>query len=179
VSVSHHQPDAVRPEALQLHPSQAVHDGVAGHLATVTSAAETSFIVAHVPDAVVFRTNQGPFAGGAYIGAFQPAGPTEPGGGWQWVTGEPFVYTNWAGGAPNNAGNENVIHFWSPAGTWNDAGGSLLKGYLVEYDAPSGGQTKAEFLQGSGVGGKGISDASGLQKEFNPKSKAAERAGKK
>jgi len=41
------------------------------------------------------------------------------------------------------------------------------------------GQTKAGILKESGVSGKGIDTAPGLQKPFNPKSKAAERAGKK
>jgi len=39
--------------------------------------------------------------------------------------------------------------------------------------------TKAEILKLSGVPGKGISKAPGLQKPFNPNSKAAEHAGKK
>ena len=39
--------------------------------------------------------------------------------------------------------------------------------------------TKSEVLQLSGVTGKGISKAPGLQKPFNPKSEAAEHAGKK
>jgi hypothetical protein len=39
--------------------------------------------------------------------------------------------------------------------------------------------TKAEILKLSGVPGKGIEKAPGLQKPFNPKSKAAEHAGKK
>ncbi|MCJ7654624.1 MAG: DUF11 domain-containing protein [Dehalococcoidia bacterium] len=39
--------------------------------------------------------------------------------------------------------------------------------------------TKAEILQLSGVPGKGILKALGLQKLFNPKSQAAEHAGKK
>lgn len=40
-------------------------------------------------------------------------------------------------------------------------------------------KTKAEILKDSGVPGNGIDNAPGLQKEFNPKSKAAENAGKK
>ena len=39
--------------------------------------------------------------------------------------------------------------------------------------------TKAQILSASGVGGKGISKAPGLDKEFNSKSKAADNAGKK
>ncbi len=39
--------------------------------------------------------------------------------------------------------------------------------------------SKADILIGSGVPGKGLANAPGLQEEFNPKSKAAENAGKK
>lgn len=39
--------------------------------------------------------------------------------------------------------------------------------------------TKAEILKLSGVPGRGIDKAPGLQKKFNPKSRAAEHAGKK
>lgn len=41
------------------------------------------------------------------------------------------------------------------------------------------GMTKAEILMCSGVPGKGLGSAPGLQKPFNPNSKAAEHAGKK
>ena len=40
-------------------------------------------------------------------------------------------------------------------------------------------QTKADILKSRGVPGKGIENAPGLQKPFNPNSKAAENAGKK
>ena len=42
-----------------------------------------------------------------------------------------------------------------------------------------GPANKAEKLIDSGVPGKGLSDAPGLKKQFNEKSKAGERAGKK
>ncbi|GAI48987.1 unnamed protein product, partial [marine sediment metagenome] len=38
--------------------------------------------------------------------------------------------------------------------------------------------TKADILKDSGVPGKGLDTAPGLQKEFNPKSQAAKHAGK-
>lgn len=41
-----------------------------------------------------------------------------------------------------------------------------------------GADTRADILIGSGVPGKGLADAPGLQKEFNPESAAAEHAGK-
>lgn len=42
----------------------------------------------------------------------------------------------------------------------------------------SNNMTKAEILKTRGVPGKGIDHAPGLQKPFNPKSKAAQHAGK-
>jgi len=42
-----------------------------------------------------------------------------------------------------------------------------------------GGNNKADILGKSGVSGKGLADAPGLQKEFNENSKAADNAGKK
>ena len=39
--------------------------------------------------------------------------------------------------------------------------------------------TKADQLSSSGIEGKGIANAPGLQKEFNEKSKAGDKAGKK
>jgi hypothetical protein len=45
-------------------------------------------------------------------------------------------------------------------------------------NATSNNVTKAEILRGRGVPGKGIDHAPGLQKPFNPKSKAAQNAGK-
>ena len=58
--------------------------GVQGHLATITSQGENDFIKNNVPGSA-----------DCFLGGFQPAGSPEPAGGWQWVTGEPWIYTNW------------------------------------------------------------------------------------
>jgi hypothetical protein len=111
--------------------------GLQGHLATITSAAENAFIAATFPQAAQ--------AFGYLLGAIQPAGSPEPGGGWQWVTGEAFSFTNWIGGEPNNAGgNENAIHLRNSSGQWNDiygpgstyGFGTSVHGYLIEYSFP-------------------------------------------
>ena len=63
-------------------------NGLTGYLATVTTAAENSpFITSTFNFSVI--------PGGVLIGGFQPPGSPEPAGGWQWITGEPFIYTNW------------------------------------------------------------------------------------
>ena len=103
--------------------------GLPGHLVTITSQAEGDFIANNFPS-VVFR----------WIGGFQAPGSPEPAGGWEWVTGEPFVYTNWFQGGPDNLGtNEDGIQlcclpdevFWNDAARTNTA-----LGYIVEYEVP-------------------------------------------
>jgi len=55
----------------------------------------------------------------------------EPDGGWQWITGEPWVYTNWDIGEPNNDyqgdfgkepnhQSEERLHFKTDGAHWND-----------------------------------------------------------
>jgi uncharacterized repeat protein (TIGR02543 family) len=97
------------------------HNGIGGHLVTVTSAEEASFL-------------SGLTTGYSYwTGGVQPAYSAEPAGNWQWITGEPWSYTNWNGGEPNNAGGENSLQFYSN-GAWNDANGAGSMHYIVEFD---------------------------------------------
>jgi hypothetical protein len=107
-----------------------------GYLATITSAEENSFVFGLATvDATVWYSGYGP-----YLGGIQPAGSTEPAGGWRWITGEPFVYRNWAPGQPNNNNNEDRIQFGGQvdrSSTWNDIGQSntnFTRGFVVEYD---------------------------------------------
>jgi hypothetical protein len=75
-----------------------------GHLATITSAAENTFVV----------TNG--FSGfsaynGIYGNILLGATDRETEGTWKWVTGESWGYTNWWPGEPNNAygGNQDFL----------------------------------------------------------------------
>ena len=57
---------------------------------------------------------------------------SEKEGHWHWVTGEPFVYTNWRSRMPNNGGaggNEDCMD-WSNG--WNDNVCSHLYYFLCE-----------------------------------------------
>ncbi len=56
---------------------------------------------------------------------------------------------------------------------------TLKNADIITIDLEPQIPTKAEILMGSGVLGKGLNTAPGLQKPFNPKSQAGERAGKK
>lgn len=88
-----------------------------GYLASITSAAENAFVFSLVSSPEFFNGEKG-----ATFGAYQPAGSSEPGGGWTWVNGEPWSYVNWTGGQPDNGGGgpaEDIAHFWNGPG-WND-----------------------------------------------------------
>jgi hypothetical protein len=106
-------------------------ESLGGHLVTVQSAAEASFVRILGGDT-------------CWIGLFQDraaAGYSEPLGGWRWVTGEPLDFTFWRvntngqSNEPNNlGGNEDFVHLDANATTWND----LTDGpypFAVEWDA--------------------------------------------
>jgi hypothetical protein len=104
--------------------------GMQGYLATVTSFAEQGFVNAHF-------TGQD-----AWIGGYQLDDQSATDG-WQWVTGEPWSYTNWDGGEPNDCcdvgdpvedNEENYLMLNNDA-FWNDqyTDGSLDYA-LVEYE---------------------------------------------
>jgi hypothetical protein len=63
-------------------------NGVRGHLATITSESEQRFIEQLANSSMWYRET-------LWLGGFQPSGSPEPDGSWQWVTGEPFTYSNW------------------------------------------------------------------------------------
>ena len=86
-------------------------NGYAGHLATITSPTEDAWLLEHVESAL-----------GCFLGGFQAPNSQEPSGGWQWVTGEEWAYSNWAPGEPNNSysgpsGTEDCVGYGP---MWND-----------------------------------------------------------
>lgn len=85
-----------------------------GHLVTITSAAENNFVFNTWPSGWIGFTDE----------AVE--------GQWRWVTGESVTYTNWNGGEPNNAGNEDYAQFVS-GGRWNDLPNVSLP-YVLEFD---------------------------------------------
>ena len=110
--------------------------GVNGYLATITSMEENNFIVDNLGGDTFF------------LGGYQPDGSPEPGGNWQWVTGETWSFTNWSAGEPNNEYSggailnppggevsEEVLHFFRGGGEWNDVPRtSGWGGLIVEYE---------------------------------------------
>ncbi len=113
------------------------HNGLQGHLATVTSAGENSFIAS-------LRIGSG--SSSAYWLAGSDAA-TE--GTWAWVAGPEAgtvfyqngvclsAYCNWETSEPNQNGTENALHgyiWWNGNTTWNDISGTgFSASYVVEY----------------------------------------------
>jgi hypothetical protein len=113
-----------------------------GYLATVTSAAENATVFQLIKDRPELWTRRpSGDSWGPWLGGLQPAGSTEPGGGWSWVTGEPFSYTHWAPGEPSNTQpGEDRVHYIgklsSVGDTWNDKASLDLgvAGFIAEYE---------------------------------------------
>lgn len=127
-----HWYEAISAPGMTWTDAKAAAEAAGGYLATITSGAENAFVFALVPQA-------GGFPDPYWLGGYQnPSLPEPPfNAGWQWVTGEAWSYTNWAGGEPNNASEDSLAFaFFQPSGVWNDAPTSYTGygngGYVVE-----------------------------------------------
>jgi len=110
-------------------------EAMGGHLVTITSAAENAFVT----DLVV---NYGSGNRERYwLGGYQINTDVEPAGNWAWVTGEDWVYSNWAAGEPNNGGGQqNYLHYWPTPGLWDDMENrAVMDSFVVEYSVPEPG----------------------------------------
>ncbi|MGA1223481.1 MAG: M12 family metallo-peptidase [Phycisphaerales bacterium] len=96
-----------------------------GRLATITSQSEADFVYRTlVSNGIGWAGAQGP-----WIGLYKQSGV------WRWVTNEPYEFTQWAPGEPNNSGDR--ARYWNPAGvspTWDDQPAANTSiSFLVEY----------------------------------------------
>ncbi len=134
---------AVGPSGITWTDARAAAEAQGGYLASITSDAENLFVFNLVNSDAFWHNSAAGTAVGPWLGGYQPPGSPEPAGNWQWDSGEPFVYSDWAAGQPNNtSGNESYIHFCpgsgsTPAATWNDLpnnppSGWNVNGYIIE-----------------------------------------------
>ena len=110
--------------------ARCVADG--GHLATITSAFEQGLVTAAASD------TQDP-----WIGAVDDANDTDTV--FTWVTAEPWGYTNFAPGEPDDdvgvGGNGECLHVANAAGQWGDtncAATGFVLGRVCEYEPGCG-----------------------------------------
>ncbi len=104
--------------------AKAACEAMGGHLVTITSAEEDAFITTLYPN-----------GDHLWYGGYADENRQ-----WHWVTGEEFVYFNWAYGQPDNyRSNENYINSYQNQ-QWNDSDieGENLNprpgGYICEWD---------------------------------------------
>ncbi|MDH3189902.1 MAG: hypothetical protein OEM39_04580 [Acidimicrobiia bacterium] len=119
------------------HNWQAANDDVVSllpgyHLVTSTSQQENDFIAALL---------QSVPTGDVYIGALQePIDEPDANRGWTWVTGEPWDFTAWQDGEPNDGGRPGDEQWVEtrPDGSWNDINDSVDSrwGYVAESVFP-------------------------------------------
>ena len=126
--------------------AQTAAEAKGGYLATIASTEENAFVFSVVDNDAYWYLYGGAAVHGPWLGGLQPEGSPEPDGGWEWVTGESFSYTNWSPESPNDGGQttgpEDRAHFWTlgttlqdRAATWNDAaaGDLNIRSYVIEY----------------------------------------------
>ena len=106
--------------------------GPAGHLATITGAFQSLWIERLLQAEPVATSG----LSGPWIGLSRDA----QGGGFEWITGEPLDYTDWADGEPNNfATPERWVQLWDGNAAWNDNDQSFpretVTGFVAELSA--------------------------------------------
>ncbi|MDC7227625.1 MAG: hypothetical protein PQJ61_12745 [Spirochaetales bacterium] len=140
-----------------------------GYLACPTTDEENSLLFSLVDDKKYFWAfdEEGEHYGisiGPFLGGYQPAGSVEPDGGWRWLSGEDWNYSNWAvnlddgvidkdprdNTQPNDSGDGQPIMGFGelnePVPTWGDymeavgtygltrSPGSSF-GFIIEYES--------------------------------------------
>lgn len=119
--------------------AQAEALSLGGNLVTINDAQENLWLFAMYARLRGYPFTTGNDPGGYWIGL----NDTAEEGVFEWVSGEPVTYTNWAAGEPNNVvnGNEDwaeLIVREGPIlklGEWND-GATYLQPAIVEFNIP-------------------------------------------
>ena len=115
--------------------SQQTFKGQQGYLVTITSASEDAFIFANVPQASIwFALTDESVEGQWRIDAGPEAGTLIKTSNGQTSGNIVGQYNNWAGGEPNNSGNEDyAVTKWGGGSQWNDLPNNFSCAYVVEF----------------------------------------------
>lgn len=138
----------VIPQSLSWTQANIAAQSRGGYLATLTSEAEHAFVLSLLATETgslnpAYWTPVPDRFFGPWLGAKQADGETNPAQGWSWVTGEPFEFTSWFPGEPNdyNGRPEQFMHLFvrvtdSDIPGWNDSTDIPmydLRAFVVEY----------------------------------------------
>ena len=115
--------------------SQQTFKGQQGYLVTITSASEDQFIFNNVPQANIWFALTDEVAEGQWrIDAGPEAGTLIKTANGQLNGNIQGQYNNWAGGEPNNSGNEDyAVTKWGGGSQWNDLPNNFSCAYVVEF----------------------------------------------
>ena len=112
-----------------------------GHLVTLASSTEKDFVWSQASPILSSQA--------FWIGGFQSPGACEPGCGWRWMTDEPFSYTNWTPGEPNDYrinGNEDAV-CTNEVNAWNDLTSNAAIPFVIEWSADCNSDGIVDFGQ--------------------------------
>ncbi len=115
--------------------SQQTFKGQQGYLVTITSADEDAFVFANVPQQNIWFALTDEVAEGQWrIDAGPEAGTLIKTSNGQLNGNIVGQYNNWAGGEPNNSGNEDyAVTKWGGGSQWNDLPANFSCAYVVEF----------------------------------------------
>lgn len=91
--------------------------GQGAHLATIESAAENNIVDNLAGGSDVWVGGNDQSIEGTFV----------------WVTGEPFIFTNWAAGEPNDNGGQDCLQVYGD-GSWDDDSCAVSKPYVCERE---------------------------------------------
>jgi hypothetical protein len=130
--------------------AEALRENPCSHLATITSIEESDFIAKLVRQSFgVDLMELQQTLGGGWIGGIQASGAVGSADGWRWVTQEPFVFTRWNAGEPNDFPFGELLvdeiflelQIQPDGGSWNDCCQGLIGErrfyYVVESSTPA------------------------------------------
>ena len=101
------------------------------NLAAISSSTEDEFIFDGINANAYWAIGTSSDNEGPFLGGFQYDKLAEPAGHWAWVTGEPWTFTQWYAGKPDNTnGNEDVLNFYARSSSWNDI---VTQKYVISY----------------------------------------------